>query len=69
VVVKAWSQERCSTGRIIREWMVCRKLSGDVRLGEGTGRKDIGEARTLMFGGSGQVLPRKLFGACCTSIR
>jgi hypothetical protein len=53
----------------MKEWMVCRKLSGDVRLGEGTGKKDIGVARTLMYGGLGQVLPYTRFGACCTSIR
>jgi hypothetical protein len=36
VVVKAWSQEGCSTVRVIKEWMMRRKLSGDVWLGEGT---------------------------------
>ena len=43
--------------------MACRKLSGDVRLGEGTGKKDIGVARTLMYGGLGQVLPRTWLSA------
>lgn len=46
---------------------MCKKLSGDVWLEEGTVRKDNEEARTLLYGGLRQAPPRTLFGACCTN--